>query len=219
MVEDETGHLTWDIYGVPLSDVVFETEKTPRGAVRCVAFGNLIAIAGIKSISPTPSCTFVGSRKACRVPIPSVATKCGPCASCSGSRIPSRRSCSRQRAGVAVHDGRLCAHGGARWCRGQARLSGSSSHAAPRLWLCAGQQGPRYASVAGLPRPPQHPAHGAIHRVVAGQVQGFLEVSRDLSRKVRGIPQPVPSLGSGRQTHAATSDRGYGRLPCLARAE
>ena len=44
MVEDETGHLTWDIYGVPLSDVVFETEKTPRGAVRCVAFGNLIAI-------------------------------------------------------------------------------------------------------------------------------------------------------------------------------
>ena len=44
MVEDETGHLTWDIYGVPLSDAVFETEKTPRGAVRCVAFGNLIAI-------------------------------------------------------------------------------------------------------------------------------------------------------------------------------
>ena len=58
MVEDETGHLTWDIYGVPLSDVVFETEKTPRGAVRCVAFGNLIAITGIKSISPTPSCTY-----------------------------------------------------------------------------------------------------------------------------------------------------------------
>ena len=44
MVEDETGHLTWDIYGVPLSDVVFETEKTLRAAVRCVAFGNLIAI-------------------------------------------------------------------------------------------------------------------------------------------------------------------------------
>ena len=44
MIEDETGHLTWDIYGVPLSDVVFETEKTLRAAVRCVAFGNLIAI-------------------------------------------------------------------------------------------------------------------------------------------------------------------------------
>ena len=32
---------------------------------------------GIKSISPMPSCTFVGPRKACRVPIPSVATRCG----------------------------------------------------------------------------------------------------------------------------------------------
>ena len=31
------------------------------------------------------------------------------------------------------------ANGGARWCRGRTRLSGSSSHAAPRLWLCAGQ--------------------------------------------------------------------------------
>ena len=60
-------------------------------------------------------------------------------------------------------------------CR--ARLEGSPAHAAPRLWLCAGQQGPRYASVAGLPRPPQHPAHGAIHRVVAGQVQGLLEMT------------------------------------------
>ena len=28
-----------------------------------------------------------------------------------------------------------------------------------------------------LPRPPQHPAHGAIHRVVAGQVQGLLEMT------------------------------------------
>ena len=41
-----------------------------------------------------PSCTFVGPRKACRAPIPSGATRCGPCASCSGSRIPGRRSCS-----------------------------------------------------------------------------------------------------------------------------
>jgi len=29
----------------------------------------------------------------------------------------------------------------------QARLSGPSSHAAPRLWLCIGQQGPRYPGV------------------------------------------------------------------------
>jgi len=44
-----------------------------------------------------PSCTFVGPRKACRVPIPSVVTRCGPCASCSVSRNRSRRSCSRPR--------------------------------------------------------------------------------------------------------------------------
>jgi hypothetical protein len=44
MIEDETGRVTCDIYGVPLSDVVFETETTPRGAIRCVAIGNIIAI-------------------------------------------------------------------------------------------------------------------------------------------------------------------------------
>jgi integrase len=42
------------------------------------------------------------------------------------------------------------------WRRGQARLSGSSSYAAPRLRLCAGQQGPRYPGAAGIPWPPQH---------------------------------------------------------------
>ena len=31
---------------------------------------------------------------------------------------------------------------------------GPSSHAASRLWLCAGQQGPRYAGSASLSRPP-----------------------------------------------------------------
>jgi hypothetical protein len=43
-IEDETGCVTWDIYGVPLSDAVFNTELTPRGADRCVARGNIIAI-------------------------------------------------------------------------------------------------------------------------------------------------------------------------------
>ena len=45
IVEDETGRVTRDIYGMPLADVVFETEMTPRGAVRCVARGNIIALA------------------------------------------------------------------------------------------------------------------------------------------------------------------------------
>ena len=38
LVEDETGRVTYDIYGVPLTDVVFEAETTPRGAIRCQWF-------------------------------------------------------------------------------------------------------------------------------------------------------------------------------------
>src|SRR6478672_2231398 len=44
LVEDATGRVTWDIYGMPLADVVFETETTLGGAVRCVARGNIIAL-------------------------------------------------------------------------------------------------------------------------------------------------------------------------------
>ena len=46
-----SAQVTWDIYGVPLSDVVFETETTPRGAVRCVAIGNIIAIPSTSGCS------------------------------------------------------------------------------------------------------------------------------------------------------------------------
>jgi hypothetical protein len=48
IVEDETGRVTYDIYGMPLADVVFEIEMTPRGAVRCVARGNIIALANTR---------------------------------------------------------------------------------------------------------------------------------------------------------------------------
>ena len=58
--------------------------------------------------------------------------------------------------------------------RGQARVQGAPAHAAARLRLRAGQQGARYARAASLPRPSQHPAHGALHRAVADAVQGFL---------------------------------------------
>lgn len=44
LVEDEADRVSRDIYGMPLSDVVFDTETTPRGAVRCVARGNIMAI-------------------------------------------------------------------------------------------------------------------------------------------------------------------------------
>ena len=53
LVEDETGRVTYDIYGVPLTDVVFETETTPRGAIRCVARGTIIAIANTRGDSDT----------------------------------------------------------------------------------------------------------------------------------------------------------------------
>jgi hypothetical protein len=53
LVEDETGRVGWDIYGVPLADVVFETETTPRGAIRCVARGTIITIANTREDSDT----------------------------------------------------------------------------------------------------------------------------------------------------------------------
>ena len=51
LVEDDNGRATYDIYGMPLADVVFETETTPRRAVRCVALGNVIAIPGLSGCS------------------------------------------------------------------------------------------------------------------------------------------------------------------------
>ena len=59
---------------------------------------------------------------------------------------------------------RLCPACGARWRGRRARLQGAPAHAAPRLRLRPGQQGPRYARPSGLPRPQEHSAHGALHR-------------------------------------------------------
>ena len=42
-------------------------------------------------------------------------------------------------------------------------LQGAPAHAQARLRLRVGQQGTRYAGASGLPRPPQHSAHGQIH--------------------------------------------------------
>ena len=64
--------------------------------------------------------------------------------------------------------------GGARWRRRRAGLQGSPPHAAARLRLRPGQQGPRYPGAAGLSRPQEHPAHGALHRAVTRSVQGLL---------------------------------------------
>ena len=47
--------------------------------------------------------------------------------------------------GVAVHDGRLCPHGGACWCRGHVRLSG------PILTCCATNGGTRLGAILEQP--------------------------------------------------------------------
>jgi hypothetical protein len=45
-----------------------------------------------------------------------------------------------------------------------------------------GEQRPRYTGCAGLPRPQEHPAHGSLHRAVAGSVQGLLALMWMLPR-------------------------------------
>jgi hypothetical protein len=74
----------------------------------------------------------------------------------------------------AIHNRRLRPHGRARRRRGEAWFQGAPAHAQACLWLRAGEQGARYARPASVPRTPEHPAHGALHRVVADAVQGFL---------------------------------------------
>jgi integrase len=56
----------------------------------------------------------------------------------------------------------------------QNAVSNPSAHAATWLRLCAGQCGARHSGAASLSRPQEYPAHGALHRVSAGSVQGLL---------------------------------------------
>lgn len=46
LIESETGAVTQDIYGICLGDVVFDTETTARGAVRCFVIGTFLAVPG-----------------------------------------------------------------------------------------------------------------------------------------------------------------------------
>ena len=119
------------------------------------------------------------AKKGTLATLPVSAMKCGHCASCSGSRIPSRRSFSpasgdrRSRRQVLRAD--MVGRAGVEAKLGFPADPHMLRHA---CGFALAEQGPRYASVAGLPWPPQHPAHGAIHRVVAGQVEGLLEMTK-----------------------------------------
>jgi hypothetical protein len=59
-------------------------------------------------------------------------------------------------------------------------LLGSPAHAAPCLWVRAGQQRRGYTSLAGLTRASEYSAHGAVYGVGAGEVQGLLAMTRDI---------------------------------------
>lgn len=48
LIESETGDITRDIYGICLEDVLFDAERTARGAVRCFATGRLLAVPGTR---------------------------------------------------------------------------------------------------------------------------------------------------------------------------
>src|SRR5215831_9242546 len=64
------------------------------------------------------------------------------------------------------------------------RFKASPAHAQARLWLCASQQGARYAGSAGLPWPQEHPAHGSLYRAVAGSVQELLAMTTYVCRRI-----------------------------------
>jgi integrase len=54
------------------------------------------------------------------------------------------------------------------------------SYATPRLRLCPGECGCRYAGAASLSGPPQHPEYGALFGASTGSVQGILaRLTRD----------------------------------------
>jgi Phage integrase family len=50
----------------------------------------------------------------------------------------------------------------------------TSTHAAARLRVRIGLQGPRHPGASGVPRAQEHPAHRAIYRAVAYALQGLL---------------------------------------------
>ena len=118
------------------------------------------------------------------------------------------------RARLAVHHGGLCQACRARWRGRPARLPGAPAHAATRLRLRAGQQRARYAGAAGLSRPQEYPAYGALHGAFAGSVQEFLAgLIWPLGRidpRGRNTPAPNSRCGDrGTDVSRQTSPRAF----------
>lgn len=58
LVASETGAITRDIYGICLEDVVFDTETTARGAVRCFATNSRTKFGSSVSFSTSAARTI-----------------------------------------------------------------------------------------------------------------------------------------------------------------
>src|SRR5262245_41776097 len=86
---------------------------------------------------------------------------------------------------------------------GQDAIPDTSAHAAAWLRLRPSQRRPRHTGATGLARAQEHPAHGALHRTCAGQVQELLAIGvrgdrRDVGRgRSRSAYPPVQNEFTG----------------------
>ena len=78
------------------------------------------------------------------------------------------------RAWGAILDGRICQAARTGGRDGRARNKGAPSHASSCVRFQTGQRRGRYQGLAGLPRPQEHSAYGALHGTGAYEVQGVL---------------------------------------------
>src|SRR5262249_5573516 len=121
----------------------------------------------------------------------------GPRAAATSSRASARPIRIRQRAwctddaqGVPLDDattGRA----------DRTALPNPSPHAPTRVRVRARQPGTRHSITTGVARAQEHPAHGALHRVVARQVQGLLEGVEQAAISTRVAMIATRTVGTG----------------------
>lgn len=83
----------------------------------------------------------------------------------------------RQRAARAVEPQDRVVGGAQLRRAGRVAVTGLSAPVAPRVRLRLGRPGRGHPADPGLSRPPQHPAHGALHRRQSGAVREAMVVS------------------------------------------
>src|SRR5438067_527203 len=73
---------------------------------------------------------------------------------------------------------------------------------------------PRYSRAAGLSRSQEHPAHGALHRAGAGQVQELLAIGDGPSARSRTVVEVMMPTFPRSPYHIRTA--GFPRYRCKA---